>query len=157
MSHPDRGVFTDWLLTHVRAEFTATDISPEDKEGMEDFGWQSDMHAEGSVFNPYVVITPQTATSSPGSIGAPDADWQLPYLVTCYGVDRRQTEDLADDVRNHISGNHRADVLMKDQETSWQVTHIQCHAIGGIGYNGQVDPRMYSQTDSYTMRISRRI
>lgn len=155
--YPDRRTITDWLLAHVKEQFVATDVSPEDREGVRDFGWQGDMHGEGVSFNPYVVITPQTATREQNAIGATGADWTLPYLFTVYGVDRRQAEDLADDVRNHTSGDYTVNIDSRSGESSWRVSYIECASIGGIGFSAQVNPRMYSQTDSYTLKVSRRI
>lgn len=155
--YPDRRTITDWLLEHVKVNFTATDVSPEDRDGIEDFGWQGDMHGEGVAFNPYVVITPQTATRELNAIGATGADWTLPYLFTVYGVDRRQAEDLADDVRNYVSGDYTVNLTSRDGKSSWRVSYIECMSIGGIGFNSQVQPRMYSQTDSFTLKVSRRI
>lgn len=155
--YPDRRTITDWLLERVKEEFTATDVSPEDREGIVDFGWQGDMHAEGVVFQPYVVITPQSATREASPMGATGADWTLPYLFTVYGVDRRQAEDLADDVRNHASGVYTVNLPSRSGESSWRVSYIECMSIGGIGFNAQVQPKMYSQTDSYTLKVSRRI
>lgn len=155
--YPDRRVITDWLITRAQESFLATDVSPEDRDLTAEFGWQGDMNAEGAEFRPYVVITPQTATREDSPVGATGADWTLPYLFTVYGVDRRQTEDLADDVRNYLTGIYMINLDSRSGESSWRVSYIECPSIGGIGFNAQVKPKMYSQTDSYTVKVSRRI
>lgn len=159
MNGLDRGVITDWIMEEMgRGEFLVTDISPEDKSLPGSFGWVGEMGQEGATFNPYFILIPQTATNNFSPSGfAGDIDYRLPYTVTAFGVSRRQVEDIADDLRSFITGSRSTELFMKDGVTRWTITFIDISTIGGVGYNGQVDPPMYSQTDNYLVTVSLRI
>jgi hypothetical protein len=150
-SAPDRGVITDWLLAHLRSQgYNMGDI-----EADQSFGWQTDAGSPGAEFVPYTTQIPGTATRSTGSFGDPSMDWWLPYTLTTYGVNRRQVEDLADDLRAGLLEVKKIPVTMKDGSTVWKITTIDCTAIGGVGYTNAVTPTAFSQTDSISLTVSR--
>lgn len=151
-SAPDRGVVTDWLIEFVE---TNLNVVVGDIEAPKNVGWQSDSAKPGAQFTPYLVSLPGTATRSSGSFGDPSMDWKLPYTLTTYGVNRRQVEDLADDVRAALLEVKKIPLTMKDGVTVWKITTIDCSAIGGVGYTTAVSPTAFSETDSFTLTLSR--
>lgn len=50
--------------------------------------WIGQPNKPGSVFQPYVVVGEIVASHSSGPLGDSQADWQLPYLVECFGISR---------------------------------------------------------------------
>lgn len=149
-SAPDRGVFTDWLLTHLGTTFLVGDI-----EAPAGAGWQTESAAAGSEFIPYVTLMPGTSSQSSGSFGDPSMDWKLSYTLNNYGVNRRQVEDLADDIRAILLAVKKVSVTMKDGSTVWRLNTIACTSIGGVGHTNAVSPTAFSQTDSITLTVSR--
>jgi hypothetical protein len=81
-------------------------------------------------------------------------DWKLPYTLTTYGTNRRQVEDLADDVRAALLAVKKFPLTMKDGAI-WRITTIDCNAIGGVGYTTAVSPTAFSETDSFNLTLSR--
>lgn len=149
-SAPDRGVVTTWLLGVLNgASFLAGDI-----EAPPGGGWQEEMSDAGSTFVPYLTVVPQNSGRATGSFGDPSMDWDLPYTLNIYGVNRRQVEDLADDVRAHLLTIKKVPLTMRDS-VIWVMTTMECRTIGGVGYTTAVTPTAFSQTDSYTMSLSR--
>jgi len=150
-SAPDRGVVTDWLIEFVSTELN---IAVGDIEAPKNVGWQTDSAKPNAEFVPYLVSTPGTATRSSGSFGDPSMDWKLPYTLTTYGTNRRQVEDLADDVRAALLAVKKFPLTMKDGAI-WRITTIDCNAIGGVGYTTAVSPTAFSETDSFNLTLSR--
>lgn len=149
-SAPDRGVFTDWLLDHLRTEYLVGDI-----EAPEGAGWQTESASPDAEFVPYTTLMPGTSGQATGSLGDPSMDWKLAYTLNHYGVNRRQVEDLADDIRTNLLLVKKVPVTMKDGITVWRLTTIACNSIGGVGYTTAVSPTAFSQTDSITLTVSR--
>jgi len=118
-------------------------------------GWQTDSTKPGSEFVPYIVLTPGTASPVWPTFDDPSQDWNVPYQATTYGVNVDQVEDLADEARKLLLATKKVAVAMS--EGSWRVTTISCTAIGGVGYTTAIDPTAYSQTDSFTLSLSRSI
>jgi hypothetical protein len=149
-SAPDRGVVTTWLLDELDTNgHLAGDI-----EAPPGAGWQEEMNDAGAKFIPYLTTVPQNSSRATGSLGDPSMDWDLPYTLNIYGVNRRQVEDLADDVRAHLLEIKKIPLTMRDGVV-WKLTTIECRTIGGVGYTTAVTPTAFSQTDSYTMTLSR--
>lgn len=151
-SNPQRGAITDWLLTAVRD--VAHDFLVGDVEAPREAGWQSDPSDPAATFIPYIVFTPNAASSPLGGLNDPATDWRLPYTGTSYGVNRRQVEDLADTVRTALSNVNKVPITTADGST-WKILTIQFLSIGGMGYTNAVQPTAFSQTDSFTIMISK--
>jgi hypothetical protein len=149
----DRGVVTDWVLTLLRGAgmFIGDVIAPSEA------GWTGDMGKPGSVFIPFVVLTPGTASAPTGSFADSSEDWQLPYSLMSFGVDRRQVEDLADDARRLLGNQRRVDLVMRDGVSSWRVVQVTWPSIGAVGYTAQVDPTAFSQTDTSVLWLSKNL
>jgi len=148
-SAPDRGVVTSWFLDTLNTTYLAGDI-----EAPAGAGWQEEMNDVGAKFVPYLTIFPQPSQRATGSLGDPSMDWMLPYSMNIYGVNRRQVEDLADDVRADLLQIKKVPLTMRDGVV-WKMTTMECRTIGGVGYTTAVTPTAFSQTDSYTMTLSR--
>lgn len=151
-SNIDRGKVTDWIEQMLEdAGYKAKNmIAPSDA------GWRADIYAEGTEFIPYIVINPQTSTEATGSLGDSVMDWDLPYTLSCYGIDRKQVEDLADDSRATVVNGKGAVFAMRDGST-WKVISIRCTSIGGVGVNQNITPHAYSQSDSILIRLSKNL
>lgn len=149
-SAPDRGVVTSYLLATLGANsFLVGDI-----EAPESAGWQTEMSSAGSEFVPYSTLMPQTSSRPSGSFGDPSSEWTLPYTLNTYGVNRRQVEDLADDQRALLLLIKKIDLTMRDNVV-WRLTTIDCPAMGGVAYTNAVTPTAFSETDSFTVTLSR--
>lgn len=150
----DRGVITSYLQTHLTgAEFTVGIVVAPDGAG-----WQGEPGTAGSVFVPYTVLTPLNSTSPSGGLADSSSEWQLPYTFSTYGVDARQVEDLADDVRRVLADLRRVNVTMRDGATSWQIQQTTCQSMGGVGYTTQMEPpTAFSQTDSMVLWLSKNL
>lgn len=148
-SAPERKVISNWLVTHL----TTLDILVGKIIAPEGGGWATDPAKVSGEFIPYSVVTPQTGTPANPSIDDPSQDWNLSYVVTSYGVDADQVEDLSDPQRTLLLNTKKVPVAMSD--SNWRITTIRCSSIGGVGYTTAVDPTAYSQSDSFILTLSR--
>ena len=95
MSHAplQRGPITKAVLAAARSTDFPAEVSLLPKEG----GWRDGAPAgPDSVFTPYTVITPQTASFSTGALDYGQDDWHLPYGLNYYAIQNTQIEDFAD-------------------------------------------------------------
>ena len=153
-----RAPISRWWRDHInelgiRAEL----MSAEDHE-TEKLGWQGDPSAPGSEFKPYAIIIPQSLVRPANSgMDFDVSDWDVPYLVTVFGVSVEQVEDVCDDIRQLSGPMYKADrkTFEVDGGAIWTTHRISNTNIGGVGWNNQVSPAMYSETDIYTISISR--
>lgn len=160
MSNLRRAPVSKWLEEFLTENgFTVALMSAEDKHGIKTLGWQGEAQKPGSVFEPYGIIIPSNVSKPPTTALQVNAsDWDLPYMLTIFGVDVQQVEDIADDIRQLSGPFHRNDrptLVMNGHE--WGISRITNTGIGGVGWNNQVSPAMYSQTDSYEVTLSRSI
>ena len=146
----ERSYVTKWLNEFIETE---VQILVGDVVAPTGGGWQEDSSKIGAEFVPYVVVTPNTATPKDPSLDDPSQDWAVPYTVTVYGVDRNQVEDLADVVRVALLAVKKVALTMS--QSNWRMTTIKCNSIGGVGYTSAVSPTAYSQSDSFTLTLSR--
>ena len=148
----ERAKVSEWLREFLNTELdlpVGRVIAPDSA------GWQSDSAKVGAVFIPYIVLTPGTATPTNPVFADPSQDWNAAYQATAFGVDVDQVEDLADSARKLLLATKKVNIAMS--EGSWWITTISCTAIGGVGYTTAIDPTAYSQTDSFTLSLSRSI
>jgi hypothetical protein len=148
-SAPSRSVLSNWL----KDKLLAMPIKAERVIAPSDAGWQSDGATANAEFIPYAVITPQTGVPTSASFDNTGDDWDMSYTISSYGVDPDQVEELADDVRAALVGVKGINLVMGS--SNWRITRIKCPSIGGVGYTTAVIPTAYSQSDSFTLTLSR--
>lgn len=152
-----RSEISRWLRGQINGVGVRTELlSAEDHQNISPMGWQGDPHAPGTQFIPYAILIPQNITMPTAGMDHPGPiDLDVPYLVTVFGVAVSQVEDICDDIRQAAGALYKAD-RVKVNNDSWTITRIINTAIGGVGWNNQVSPAMYSETDSYNVSVSRR-
>lgn len=149
---------TRWFLDYLRdsSSVRAELMSAEDHDGLKTLGWQNEPNRPGAVFEPYTILVPQTSTRNYGAIGHNVSDWSFTYLSTVFGTSVDQAEDVSDVIRQICTPFRPGD---RPQFTmngvAWYVARVDCTSIGGVGWNNQISPAMYSQTDSYEVSIGR--
>ena len=118
-------------------------------------GWQGSPNADGSNFVPYVVVMPGPASVSSGPIADTQADWQLAYTLTSFGVSREQCEWMADKARDAAVTFAREVVMLNGD--SYAVQQARATVIGPVQRVDATEPSFYGQTDSVTLWISKEL
>jgi hypothetical protein len=118
-------------------------------------GWIGEPNADGSNFVPYVVLVPGGATISSGPFGNTQADWQLAYTLTSFGVSREQCEWMADEARAAAVTLERQTVMLNGD--GYAVQQAREQVIGPVQRVDATEPAYYGQTDSVTLWISREL
>lgn len=149
---------TQWLVEFLRSQtgIRIELMSAEDHQGTKALGWQGEPSKPGVVFEPYSILIPQWDAMERGAIGHNVSEWNFSYLSTVFGTSVDQAEDVSDDFRQACTSfrpNNRPRFMMGSVE--WSITRVDCTAIGGVGWNNQISPAMYSQTDSFQVTIGR--
>lgn len=116
-------------------------------------GWQGQPNNAGSNFVPYNVVLPGLANRSSGPFDAPQADWQLPYLIWGFGVVRNQCEAIADLARDALEVL-RAQIVDLGG-TNYKIQQVRTESIGAVNRYDQTDPAYYGQQDSVTIWITK--
>lgn len=147
-----RGPITTRLLAELALEgFPVGDnTSPELA-----YGWQGEPNAPGSVFIPWLTLTPGTGQSQapPGSFGDSKSEWRIGYNVFYAAVSRKQTEALADRMRLNLTSIAREDI---DTPTGkWRIQKLDCLAIGSTTRIGSAFPDYFTQADSFEVWITK--
>jgi hypothetical protein len=119
-----------------------------------DAGWNNDPRQEGSYFEPYTVISPQSSTDSEGPISDLGGMWNLPYALTSYAVSAAAIEDQADTARRIVHEASRSDVDLGG--VWWKVFSTMTNSIGGVDINYQVEPPQLVQRDVVLLRITKK-
>lgn len=118
-------------------------------------GWIGQPNADGSNFTPYVVLTPGPASVSSGPIGDTQADWQLAYSMTSFGVSREQVEWMADTARAVAVTLARETVMLNGD--GYAVQQAREQVIGPVQRVDATEPAYYGQTDSISLWISKEL
>jgi hypothetical protein len=118
-------------------------------------GWVGQPNADGTNFIAYSVLT---ATGGGGSTGGPltepGSDVNLGFVITSYGVSRKQCEDQADLMRLQLLSLSKVDV---DQWVGTPFAYsrrIQTAIVSGYGAMqrmGDTEPKIYGCTDSISL------
>ena len=121
----------------------------------DNFGWSGEPNADGSVFTPWFSSTPLTATRQrvPGALGDTGTEWLAPYSVFIAGVDRTQTEMLADRVAETLQAQARVTITAGSQ--TWRVQKFERTAVGSINRIGAALPDHFTQNDNYELWLSK--
>lgn len=118
-------------------------------------GWMGQPNADGSNFVPYVVVMPGPASVSGGPLADTQADWQLSYTLTSFGVSREQCEWMADKARDAAVTFEREVVMLNGD--SYAVQQARATVIGPVQRVDATEPSFYGQTDSVTLWISKEL
>ena len=116
-------------------------------------GWQGEPNVDGSNFIPYCVVTPQTATFSSGPIADPEADRQVPYALSSFGVMPEQAEWTADKTRSAVSELKKTSVFLGDD--TYRIQQVRTNVIGGLTRVDSTDPPYWGQVDVITLWLTR--
>lgn len=116
-------------------------------------GWDPAVNKDAAVFVPYTILNPQNANHAEGPISESQADWWLPYLVTAYGVDPHQTEDLADTCRTAIGELQQQDLRLGND--TYFVQQVRVDSIGGLVRADVLDPSYWVQSDTVSIWVSK--
>ena len=125
-----------------------------------DGGWQGAPNTDGTNFVPYITVNPN-ASSAPrgvyeGPIGEWQADWQLSYSVSSFGVKPDQTEWMADAARMAL--NSLQGTSVDDDESasnSYLVQQVRVDTLGGLLRTDATEPPYWGQSDQVTIWLSK--
>jgi hypothetical protein len=115
-------------------------------------GWQGQPNLDTSDFVTYAVVTPQTATNAMGPMSDPQADRQIPYALSCFGLTPEQTEWMADKTRAAVEALKKTTVVLGDG--SYKVQQVRTDVIGGLQRVDQTEPPYWGQTDVVTLWLT---
>lgn len=116
-------------------------------------GWNGQPNKDGSNFEPYVVITPSTATMATGPMSDPQADRQIPYAISSFGVMPEQTEWMADKVRSALFALRKTTVTLGDE--TYKIQQVRTDVIGGLVRVDATEPAYWGQVDVITLWLTR--
>jgi hypothetical protein len=119
------------------------------------FGWQGEPNAPGTTFTPWLSLSPAGSVpqSPAGPLANTGADWRLSYSVFYAGLSRKQTEALADRMRNNLIFLERE--VISTQSGGWKVQKVTCTAIGNTNRVGSAYPDYFTQADSFEVWVSK--
>ena len=109
----------------------------------------------GTTFTPWLSLSPATAIlqNPAGPLSSTCADWKLGYIITYAGLSRKQTEALADRMRNNLIYLEREDI---DTPTGgWKMQKISCNAIGNTNRIGSAYPDYFTQADTFEVWVTK--
>ena len=118
-------------------------------------GWAGQPNSDGSNFVPYVVLTPGPASVSTGPFGDTQADWQLGYTITSFGVSREQCEWMADTARFAALTLARTTVMLNGD--GYAVQQVREQVLGPIQRVDATEPAFFGQTDTLQVWISKEL
>lgn len=119
------------------------------------FGWQGEPNSVDATFIPWLTLTPMPALpqTPAGAMGDTGTEWRLGYNVFYAGVTRKQTEALADRMRENLTNILRVDVAT--ETGSWRIQKISCTAIGSTNRIGSAFPDYFTQSDTFEVYSSK--
>lgn len=118
-------------------------------------GWDGQPSKDATRFRPYSVVNAGASGGYTGPISGNLQDWQLPYMVSTFGISPEQTEFIADEIRFQF-------VTMKNLHltlgvSNYKVQQVKIESIGSIQRVDATDPAYFGQTDSYTVWLSKEL
>lgn len=150
-SSVSRGPITTRLITEL--ETAGFPVGDNGSPAAGTYGWSGQPN-EGS-FTPWMTITPGTAQAQrpPGALADTNTEWRLAYNVFYAGISRKQSEALADRMRNALTNISREKVTTDTGD--WKIQKVSCNAVGSNNRVGSAYPDYYTQTDSFEVWISK--
>lgn len=152
LSSISRGPITNRLLEQLTTEgFPVGDNSAP----TEPYGWQGEPNDPGKTFTPWLSLSPTAAIpqNPAGPLANTYADWKLGYNVFYSGLSRKQTEALADRMRNNLIYLERE--VIDTPTGGWKVQKVACTAIGNTNRIGSAYPDYFTQADTFEVWVSK--
>jgi hypothetical protein len=142
------------LTNHILGQINSV-VTVGDADAPEEGGWDGPPDHQTSSYTPYVVLVPATAGDATGPIGSSASDILVPYVVNGYGLSREHVEGYMDMVRQVLVAMSRTIVVLGD--SSWKIQQVRCNSIGGVSRNDSIEPSEFSQTDVFTLYMSKEL
>lgn len=155
MSHQplQRGPITKAVLAAARSTEFPAEVALIPKDG----GWRDGAPAGNlSLFTPYTVVVPQTASFTTGALDYGQDDWHLPYAFNYYAIQNTQIEDFADLVRVAVAGIVGSVVPILSGP-DYKIIKVAFPSVGGVVRVDQSEPPFYIQTDAVEVWVSREL
>lgn len=156
----ERSAVTSGLITQLRTlTFPVGDnSSPTDASGAPvAFGWQGEPDAAASNFTPWLSLTPMPGMGQGQDLTTLGGQefWLLNYSLFVAGVNRNQSELLADRARNLLC-NLGVDsaFTVEGPNAAWTISGVKCPNLGSNNRVGEAIPYYYTQTDSYQVWVT---
>lgn len=149
-SSVSRGPITTRLITELEtAGFPVGDSTAPDGT----YGWSGEPGT--GTFTPWMTITPLAAQMQrpSGSIGDSATEWIMPYSVFYAGISRKQSEALADRMRNALTNIARESITT--DTGNWHIMKLSCTAIGSTNKIGSTYPDYFTQVDTFEVWITK--
>jgi hypothetical protein len=124
--------------------------TPEDQ-----YGWTGQPDSPGSMFIPYLIVTPGTVSDIKGPLADTHADAKIPYQITGFGVSRQQCEWMMDGVREQL--DILADRTIECGDGRYKIVTVEVTTIGGIARGNIGDYEVFGQSDILTLFLSKEL
>lgn len=143
----ERRLLTERLITKLSFAGAKVGNNRVPKEA----GWIGQPNKSGTNFVPYSVVAPLSSSSTSGPVSDLQADWEMAYSVSSFGVSPEQCEWMADSSRS------KADLLRGETlnlgDASYQVILVTASSVGAVQRVDAVDPPFWGQSDVLMVRI----
>ena len=146
-----RRPLTNQIKTTLAAAPLVTDVGV--AHAPANVGWNGQPNQQGSNFRPYAVLSPGASGPYTGPVGGNLQDWQLPYMVTTFGISPDQVELIADNLRFQFVTLKNEQLVLGDY--TYKVQQVRIESIGSIQRVEVTEPPYYGQTDSYSVWLSK--
>jgi hypothetical protein len=147
-----RSALTDALIAQLKTSGKVIGDAEMPRGGVA--GWIGQPNSEGTNFIAYSVVTPVQANMGDGPLFSPGSDVNFGYVLTSYGVSRKQCEDQADTIRLSLASVHG---LVVDQwagtpnEYGRTIQSVIFTGYGPVQRMGDTDPKFYGQSDTVSL------
>lgn len=137
----DRGTLTDQILFHLT---DGTGLLVGDHTAPKDGGWSSGTPNTGT-FVAYSVLMAGSVMITPNSFDKSKFDARANYTVRTYGMGRKQTDDIASQVRARFETSPKSSISGHIPRLFW------CSQIGAVERISSNDPASWRITDAFTV------
>lgn len=117
--------------------------------------WMGQPNVPGSVFEPFVVLSELLASRSTGPLTDSQADWQLPYMLSSFGVYREQAGWMADKAR--VAFDSLANTGITLGPDTYLVQQVHLDTIGAPSRADVADPPIWSVQDAVSIWVTKEI
>lgn len=148
-----RGQITSYVVDTILAGFPFP--VGDNNEPDEPHGWQGEPNSDGTNFIPWVSVGTGASNNSSGPQSATQSDWRANYFFTTAGIARKQTDQLADQVRDLMVKTTRQNIMTTNG--TWRIQQARVASIGGINRMPNTRPFYFVQTDVIELWLSREL
>lgn len=156
----ERSAITNQLLTSLRTlNFPVGDNNfPTDANNNPvPYGWAGEADAAGENFMPWLSLTPMPGQGQGQTLETLGGQvlWLLNYSLFIAGVNRNQSELLADRARNLLCNLGSGGILtVAGPSAHWVIDGVKCPNMGSNNRVGEAFPYYYTQTDNYQVWVT---